>query len=141
MHSAASSAALWLATVIDLDSPGAEGIIEEAMLTDYAVAYARTIAGVHYPGDNIAGLKLGQEILSRLLPDQLSADGSRYNGDKDKVKAKIDRIQASGWVNWDKFFIRHGIINNVGIESKNGYQDIATNYENRCSTKKFNMSI
>jgi hypothetical protein len=36
---------------------------------DYAIAYARTVAGVHYQMNNIAGLKLEQDIVARLLPN------------------------------------------------------------------------
>jgi len=35
------------------------------------VAYARTIAGVHYEDDNIAGLDMGQEIVARDLAGYL----------------------------------------------------------------------
>jgi len=56
MHSAASSASLWLAVVADLT----EEQYCEVLRTDHSVAYARTIAGVHYPKDNIAGLNMGQ---------------------------------------------------------------------------------
>ena len=132
MHSASSSAALWVATVIDLDSPAAANIIEEALLTDYAVAYARTVAAVHYPGDNVAGLRLGQEVLSRLLPDQLSGrTGSRYGGNKNEIIKKIDRIKAEKWVDWDAFFERYGIVNNIGI-TEDRYKSIAANFESTC---------
>ena len=134
MHSAASSAALWVATVIDLDSPGAANIIEEAMLTDYAVAYARTVAAVHYPGDNVAGLRLGQEILSRLLPDQLSGkNGSRYGGNENQIIEKINRIKDEKWVDWDSFFERRGIVNNIGIK-KDEYKSIAANFDSTCTS-------
>lgn len=51
MHSAASSASLWLAIVADL-TPEQKC---QARLVDWVVSYARTIAGVHYTDDNIAG--------------------------------------------------------------------------------------
>lgn len=44
MHSAASSASLWLAVVADLT----EYEYCQVLRTDFAVAYARTVAGVHY---------------------------------------------------------------------------------------------
>lgn len=56
MHSAASSASLWLAVVADLTDEQ----YCQVLRTDHSVAYARTVAGVHYPGDNIAGLNMGQ---------------------------------------------------------------------------------
>lgn len=43
MHSAASSASLWLGVVLNLT----EEQFCEVQKTDYAVAYARTVAGVH----------------------------------------------------------------------------------------------
>lgn len=38
---------------------------------DFGVSYGRTIAGVHFPTDNTAGLNLGQEMLVRNLPGYL----------------------------------------------------------------------
>ena len=60
MHSAASSASLWLAVVLEDLTPAQYC---EALRVDYAVSYARTVAGVHYPTDNIAGLNLGKEVM------------------------------------------------------------------------------
>jgi hypothetical protein len=57
MHSAASSASLWLAVVANLT----DDQYCQVLRTDHAVAYARTVAGVHYTADNIAGLNMGQE--------------------------------------------------------------------------------
>ena len=57
MHSAASSASLWLPVVDDLT----EDQYCQVLRTDHAVSYARTVAGVHYRVDNIAGLNMGQE--------------------------------------------------------------------------------
>jgi len=45
MHSAASSASLWLAVVANLT----EEQYCQVLRTDFAVSYARTVAGVHYP--------------------------------------------------------------------------------------------
>jgi len=67
MHSAASAGSFWLNIVADLT----EKQLCEARKLDYAVSYARTVAGVHYPQDNIAGLMAGQEILHELLPQYL----------------------------------------------------------------------
>lgn len=50
MHSAASSASLWLAVVADLT----EQEYCQVLRTDFAVAYARTVAGVHYPCKSIS---------------------------------------------------------------------------------------
>jgi hypothetical protein len=53
------------------------------------VAYARTVAGVHFPGDNIAGLNLGQEIIPSKLPEHLA---HRYGSDPTIVRQKIESL-------------------------------------------------
>jgi hypothetical protein len=53
---------------------------------DYAISYARTVAGVHYPDDNIDGLNMGQEIIALKLADELH---SKYGSDIDVVNEKI----------------------------------------------------
>eukprot|EP00586_Coscinodiscus_wailesii_P007469 CAMPEP_0172491718 /NCGR_PEP_ID=MMETSP1066-20121228/22571_1 /TAXON_ID=671091 /ORGANISM="Coscinodiscus wailesii, Strain CCMP2513" /LENGTH=296 /DNA_ID=CAMNT_0013260891 /DNA_START=511 /DNA_END=1401 /DNA_ORIENTATION=+ len=92
MHSAASSASLWLAVVLNLTNKQRC----EAVLTDYAVAYGRTVAGVHYPDDNTAGLKLGMDIIMRELPNQLN---ERYGTTRQNVKNKIEEVK----FDWDHF--------------------------------------
>jgi hypothetical protein len=92
MHSAASSASLWLAVVMNLT----DAQFCEVKRVDYAVAYARTVAGVHYPTDNIAGLNLGQEIVAQKLPQELH---DKYGSDMEVVKAKIDQLR----FNWEDF--------------------------------------
>ena len=82
MHSAASSASLWMPVLMNL-TPEQEC---QARLMDYAVAYARTVAGVHYPSDNWAGLTIGQELIANFLPDYLEA---KYGSDPDVVREKI----------------------------------------------------
>ncbi len=68
MHSAASSASLWLAVVADLTPEQ----YCQVLRTDFAVAYARTLAGVHYPNDNIAGLNMGQAVIAHELAGHLA---------------------------------------------------------------------
>lgn len=56
MHSASSAASMWLIVVLDL-SPAQRCRVKAL---DYAIAFARTVAGVHYPTtDNVGGLKSG----------------------------------------------------------------------------------
>jgi len=86
MHSASSAASIWLAVVLDLTHEQ----WCEVKAVDYAVAYGRTVAGVHYHTDNIAGLNLGQEILARLMPDHFAA---KYGSDPDAVRAKIQKLR------------------------------------------------
>jgi hypothetical protein len=59
----------------------------QALLTDWIVSYGRTVAGVHYPTDNIAGLNLGQEILSDTLVDHLV---EKYGANRTAAQAKVD---------------------------------------------------
>jgi len=94
MHSAASSMSLWMAVVCDMT----DDQLYQAKLTDHAVAYSRSIAGVHYMDDNIAGLKLGQELLARLLPDYLA---QTYGADPDVVREKVARHRFD-WSEFDR---------------------------------------
>jgi membrane-associated phospholipid phosphatase len=86
MHAAASAASLWMAVVFDL-TPAQHCMVKRM---DYAIAYGRTIAGVHYPTDNIAGLNMGQEVLAKLLPRHLEA---KYGANRRKVMEKIARLR------------------------------------------------
>ena len=86
MHSAASSASLWLAAGLNLTPEQ----WCQAKLVDYGVAYARTIAGMHYREDNFAGLNLGQEIIASKLPGHLA---SRYGSNLTVVQQKIDSLR------------------------------------------------
>jgi membrane-associated phospholipid phosphatase len=95
MHSAASSASFWLAVMFNLTPEQ----YCEALRLDYAVAFARTCAGVHYRTDNIAGLNLGQVLMAELLPDHLA---QMYGSDPDKVRAKIAGLRFD-WKDFDSF--------------------------------------
>lgn len=85
MHSAASSASLYLAVLMDL-SPEQ---LAEAKKLDYAVAHFRSMAGVHYETDNRAGLALGQEVIAKQLPEYLA----QFGADPEAVKAKIEKVR------------------------------------------------
>ena len=63
---------------------------------DYAVSYARTIAGVHYVSDNIASLQLGQEIIARELPAYLMKN---YGSVERRILRKMERVR----FNWTDF--------------------------------------
>jgi hypothetical protein len=92
MHSAASSASFWLAVALDLK----EDQYCEALRVDYAVSYARTVARVHYPTNNIAGLNLGQQSMAEQLADHFE---SKYGSDHNVVQAKINGL----WFDWATF--------------------------------------
>ncbi|VEU44057.1 unnamed protein product [Pseudo-nitzschia multistriata] len=93
MHSAGSTCSYWMPAVCDL-SPEQYC---EALRVDYAVAYARTIAGVHYPNDNYAGLNLGQRIIKEKLPPVLA---EKYGYDEAKVARKLEAL-AFDWHDFD----------------------------------------
>lgn len=86
MHSASSAASFWLDVVMDLTDEQRC----EARKLDYAIAYARTVAGVHYPDDNIAGLTIGQEVLAERLRDYLVTN---YDADEGAVREAVKRAK------------------------------------------------
>ena len=92
MHSAASSSSFWMSVVFELTDEQ----YCQALLTDYAVSYARTVAGVHYTSDNIDGLNLGQEILAEFLKDHLV---ERYGANEANTQAKINAMR----FDWNEF--------------------------------------
>jgi hypothetical protein len=53
------------------------------------VSFARTVAGVHYKTDNIAGLNLGQKVLAEKFADYLA---EKYGADPQAVQQKIDSL-------------------------------------------------
>lgn len=93
MHSAASTVSLWTAVVLK-DIPA--DLLCEARRIDYAVAFARTIAGVHYSTDNTAGLNLGAQLLMDKLPDYLE---EIYGSNPDVVRNKMN----SYLIDWAQF--------------------------------------
>ncbi len=103
MHASASAASLWMAVVMDLTVKQLCQVKE----LDYAIAYARTVAGVHYPSDNIAGLNIGQEILSQLLPRYLH---DKYGSDVYAVQQKIEAIR----FDWTEYLTGECFSDDVG---------------------------
>jgi hypothetical protein len=95
MHSAASSASAYLPTLMDLTYHQ----VAETRKLDYAVAVSRSVAGVHYPSDNIAGLMLGQQIVVDKLPGLLESLGfdSQY---VTKARTKLESCKFS-WIEWE----------------------------------------
>ena len=82
MHAAASAASFWMAVVMDLSHDQ----WCELKALDYGIAYARTIAGVHYYTDDIAGLNIAQEILAQALPTHLE---EKYGSNRQAVEEKV----------------------------------------------------
>jgi len=83
MHSAAAAGSFWMDVILDL-TPEQRC---EARMLDYSVSFARTVAGVHYEGDNLSGLMVGQEILAQRLPAVLAHE---YGADEDEVQKLVD---------------------------------------------------
>ena len=73
MHSSASALSLFMPVIFDLTDEQ----YFQTKVVDYAVAMARTAAGVHYEMDNLSGLVLGQELVARALPDYLASKYGR----------------------------------------------------------------
>jgi len=99
MHAAGSTCSLWLAVICNLTP---EQYLE-ALRVDYAVAYGRTIAGVHYEPDNIAGLNIGQRIVREKLPAFLAEN---YGYDYDLVDSKVKALS----FDWNTFESATGYI-------------------------------
>ena len=94
MHSAGASGSVWMATVMDLT----EEQFCEVQKLDFSIAYARTVAGVHYETDNIAGLTLGNKLVGDWLPHYLS---DHYGSKKKVVRDRVKKVRKE--VNWKKF--------------------------------------
>jgi hypothetical protein len=71
----------------------------EALRVDYAVAWARTVAGVHYPMDNMAGLNLGTLVSLDKLPELLS---ERYGSDPEAVRTRMETLKFE-WEDFDPY--------------------------------------
>ena len=92
MHSAGSTCSYWL-PVICKTTPEQ---FCEALRVDYAVSYGRTVAGVHYQQDNIAGLNIGQRIVREQLPDMLA---EKYGYDSAMISSKLKALS----FDWNTF--------------------------------------
>ena len=104
MHSAASAGSFWLDVLMDLTKAQ---LLCEARMLDYSISYGRTVAGVHYASDNIAGLMVGQEILAQKLPQYLHDEyGADFTVVTEAVKAARydwNDFQKSDCWTWKKF--------------------------------------
>lgn len=95
MHAAASMMSYWLPVVVKLTPEQ----YCEALRVDYAVAYARTVAGVHYQMDNLAGLNIGQYILRKTLPSYLA---TTYYANRVIIEAKLQWLSFD-WTDFDPY--------------------------------------
>jgi hypothetical protein len=92
MHSAGSTLIIWMSALYKLEPEE----YRQALLMDYGVAYARTVAGVHYPQDNIAGLNIGQRIIREQLP-KFMKDNYGYD------YAEVENIVEALSFDWNDF--------------------------------------
>eukprot|EP00531_Pseudo-nitzschia_arenysensis_P010448 CAMPEP_0116138322 /NCGR_PEP_ID=MMETSP0329-20121206/12724_1 /TAXON_ID=697910 /ORGANISM="Pseudo-nitzschia arenysensis, Strain B593" /LENGTH=412 /DNA_ID=CAMNT_0003633305 /DNA_START=74 /DNA_END=1312 /DNA_ORIENTATION=+ len=99
MHSAGSTCSLWLPVLYDITLQE----YCEALLIDRGVAFGRTVAGVHYPQDNIAGLNIGQRIIREELPKFVV---DRYGYDKKTIKERLEAFS----FDWNDFKFEGGNI-------------------------------
>jgi hypothetical protein len=106
MHSAGSTCSLWLPAVYDITP---EQYLE-ALRLDYGIAFARTVAGVHYPQDNIAGLNIGQRIIREKLPKFLA---DNYGYDKGLVQKKLELLS----FDWNDFDSKTGTIKGISAKA------------------------
>jgi len=95
MHSAASNASFWMTILFSLT----EEQKCQALRTDYAVSFGRSVAGVHYSTDNLDGLNLGQAVLADELAGYLSL---MYGADEQAIQRKIDENRFN-WYLFDPF--------------------------------------
>jgi len=108
MHSAGSTCSLWIPTLYDLTPEQ----YRQTIIMDHAVAYARTVAGVHYQQDNLAGLNAGQRIVREQLPEYLS---EQYGYNKELAVKKVNKLS----FDWAKVKISEDMII---IETPDGRQ-------------------
>lgn len=89
MHGAAAGAGLFFPVFFDLD----EELEDEVRRTVANIALFRDFAGVHYKSDSLAGLALGEQVLTKTLPAKLA----EYGADLEEVKALCEEKQ-SDWL-------------------------------------------
>lgn len=116
MHSAGSTCSYWM-PVVAYVTPDQYC---EALRLDYAVSYARTVAGVHYPMDNIAGLNIGQRIVQEKLPKMLSV---MYGYNENMVRKKLDALA----FDWNTFNAKRCTIGGLSTADFLAQASAATN--------------
>ena len=92
MHSSGSTTSIWLPVVAKLS----EEEFCELLRLDYGVANARSVAGVHYLKDNIAGLNLGMKVMHDMLPRYLVEN---FHANPRAIQRKLDRLK----FDWNDF--------------------------------------
>ncbi len=95
MHSAGSTCSLWVPALYNITP---EQYVQ-LVLTDWSVSYARTVAGVHYRQDNLAGLNIGQRIIRESLPEHLAI---QYGIGKPELEIVRERLEVFSF-DWNEF--------------------------------------
>ena len=93
MHSAGSTCTFWLPAICKVTPEQ----FCEALRVDYAVAYGRTVAGVHYQQDNLAGLNIAQQIIREQLPDMMA---EKYGYNSALLASKVEALSFD-WSTFD----------------------------------------
>mmetsp|Transcript_13397 Transcript_13397/g.28150 ORF Transcript_13397/g.28150 Transcript_13397/m.28150 type:complete len:526 (-) Transcript_13397:370-1947(-) len=110
MHSAGSTCSYWIPAICKVTADQ----YCEVLRVDYAVAYARTIAGVHYNMDNIAGLNIGQRIIREKMPTMLA---ERYGYDAAQLVAKLEALSFD-WNDFDSVACTIGGVSTANFLAK-----------------------
>lgn len=99
MHAAVSTISLCLSVICDLTDRQKQ----ELRKLDYCIAFFRSIAGVHYESDNIAGLQLGQNIVSACLPDYIMQNYISETTHPLQQHNNIVRKIKDEWFDWREY--------------------------------------
>ena len=95
MHAAGSTCSFWLPAVAHVTPEQ----YCEALRVDLAVAYARSVAGVHYKQDNFAGLNLGMQIIKEKFPKYMA---EKYHSNEQKLRERLEHLSFD-WEDFDAY--------------------------------------
>ena len=95
MHAAGSTCSFWLPAVATVTPEQ----YCEALRVDLAVAYARSVAGVHYKQDNYAGLNLGMHIIKEKFPKYMA---EKYHSNEQKLRERLEYLTFD-WKDFDPY--------------------------------------
>jgi len=93
MHSGAGNLSFWLQIVMNLTPRQ----LCEAKRVDYAVGFAKVVAGVNFSDDIIAALNMGQVAISKVLPDFFA---NKFGSNIDAVRTKVAK-KGFDWNEYD----------------------------------------
>jgi len=108
MHSAGSTCSLWVPALYEITWEQ----YFQLVLTDYAVAFARTVAGVHYKQDNIAGLNIGQRIIKEKLPEYVKTNYGPTSKEFEKIERRLEALS----FDWNEYDPEKCTINKIPVK-------------------------